>query len=103
MAKRINICLIGIGDVASALVQGIEKYKQHPNEIIGLLPEITQYQVDDFNFVLGFDVCVGFYSPLKPDMIRSLMIRISYGTTREVWVCDSKYPGDIDIFYDIPW
>ncbi|NVM18122.1 MAG: inositol-3-phosphate synthase [Candidatus Lokiarchaeota archaeon] len=56
MANKINICLIGVGDVASALVQGIEKYKKHPNEIIGLLPEITQYQVSDINFVLGFDV-----------------------------------------------
>ncbi len=56
MANKINICLIGVGDVASALVQGIEKYKKHPNEIIGLLPEITQYQVDDLNFVLGIDV-----------------------------------------------
>jgi len=56
MANKINICLIGVGDVASALVQGIEKYKKHPNEIIGLLPEITQYHVDDFNFVLGIDV-----------------------------------------------
>ena len=56
MANKINICLIGVGDVASALVQGIEKYKKHPHEIIGLLPEITQYQVDDFNFVLGIDV-----------------------------------------------
>ncbi|MFW9949757.1 MAG: Myo-inositol-1-phosphate synthase, partial [Candidatus Thorarchaeota archaeon] len=56
MANQINICLIGIGDVASALVQGVERYKKHPNEIIGLLPEITQYQVNDINFVLGFDV-----------------------------------------------
>lgn len=56
MANKINICLIGVGDVASALVQGIEKYKKHPNEIIGLLPEINQYQVGDFNFVLGIDV-----------------------------------------------
>ena len=56
MANKINTCLIGIGDVASALVQGVEKYKRDPNDIIGLLPEITQYQVDDINFVLGFDV-----------------------------------------------
>jgi len=56
MANQINTCLIGVGDVASALVQGVEKYKKYPNEIIGLLPEITQYQVEDINFVLGFDV-----------------------------------------------
>ena len=56
MANKINTCLIGVGDVASALVQGVEQYKKHPDEIIGLLPEITQYQVDDVNFVLAFDV-----------------------------------------------
>ncbi|MBY8987343.1 MAG: inositol-3-phosphate synthase [Candidatus Lokiarchaeota archaeon] len=56
MANKINTCLIGVGDVASALIQGIENYKKHPNKIIGLLPEITQYQVNDINFVLGFDV-----------------------------------------------
>ena len=56
MENKINICLIGVGDVASALVQGIEKYKKHPHEIIGLLPEITQYGVKDINFVLGIDV-----------------------------------------------
>ncbi len=56
MANRINTCLIGVGDVASALIQGVERYKKYPKEIIGLLPEITQYRVNDINFVLGFDV-----------------------------------------------
>jgi myo-inositol-1-phosphate synthase len=56
MANKINACLIGVGDVASALVQGVEKYKKFPHEIIGLLPEISQYQVADINFVLAFDV-----------------------------------------------
>ena len=52
----INVCLIGIGDVSSALVQGVSNYKKNPNQIIGLLPEITQYSVNDINFVLGIDV-----------------------------------------------
>ena len=56
MAKEINVGLIGIGDVASALVQGVEYYKKNPNQIIGMLPEITQYGVEDINFVLGIDV-----------------------------------------------
>ena len=56
MAKEISVGLIGIGDVASALVQGVEYYKKNPHEIIGMLPEITQYSVDDINFVLGIDV-----------------------------------------------
>ncbi|MFX1276917.1 MAG: inositol-3-phosphate synthase [Promethearchaeota archaeon] len=54
--SKINTCVIGVGDVCSALVQGVENYKQNPERIIGLLPEITQYSINDINFVLGIDV-----------------------------------------------
>ena len=54
--KKINTCIIGFGDVASALVQGTENYKKNPDKIIGLLPEIKEYNINDINFVLGFDV-----------------------------------------------
>ncbi len=56
MANKINIAIIGIGDCASALIQGVENYKKNPDKIIGLLPEIKQYSVNDINFVLGIDV-----------------------------------------------
>jgi len=56
MANKIKVCLIGIGDVASALVQGVENYKQNPDRILGILPEITQYHINDINFVLGIEV-----------------------------------------------
>ncbi len=56
MSKNINIALVGIGNVASALIQGIEYYKLNPSEKLGILPEITQYDVEDFNFSLGIDV-----------------------------------------------
>ena len=56
MTNKINVCLIGIGDVASALVQGVENYRQNPEKIIGILPEITQYNINDINFVLGIEV-----------------------------------------------
>ena len=52
----INVAIIGVGDVASALVQGIENYKKNPDKIIGVLPEITQYKIANINFVLGIDV-----------------------------------------------
>ncbi|MFX1568825.1 MAG: inositol-3-phosphate synthase [Promethearchaeota archaeon] len=52
----INVAIIGVGDVASALVQGCQNYKKNPDKIIGILPEITQYNIDDINFVLGIDV-----------------------------------------------
>jgi len=54
--KDIKVAIIGVGDVASALVAGVENYKKNPDKIIGLLPEITQYGVEDINFVLGIDV-----------------------------------------------
>ena len=56
MANLIKVALIGVGDVASALVQGIENYKKEPDNIIGLLPEITQYSINDIQFVIGIDV-----------------------------------------------
>ena len=56
MAKKINVAIVGCGDVASATVQGVENYKQNPDKIIGILPEITQYSINDINFVLGIDV-----------------------------------------------
>ncbi|MFW9971479.1 MAG: inositol-3-phosphate synthase, partial [Candidatus Odinarchaeota archaeon] len=57
MTKReIRVAIVGIGDVCSALVQGVENYKKYPNKIIGILPEITQYNLNDINFVLGIDV-----------------------------------------------
>lgn len=56
MNKKINIALVGVGNVASALVQGIEYYKLNPSEKLGILPEITQYDIEDFNFSLGIDV-----------------------------------------------
>ncbi|MFW9900177.1 MAG: inositol-3-phosphate synthase [Candidatus Thorarchaeota archaeon] len=52
----INVAIIGVGDVASALVQGCENYKKNPEKIIGILPEIVQYDIKDINFVLGIDV-----------------------------------------------
>ncbi|MFW9989237.1 MAG: inositol-3-phosphate synthase [Candidatus Odinarchaeota archaeon] len=52
----INVAIIGIGDVASALVQGVENYRKNPEKTIGILPEITQYSINDINFVLGIDV-----------------------------------------------
>jgi myo-inositol-1-phosphate synthase len=54
--KIIEVAIVGVGDVASALVQGIENYKKNPDKIIGILPEITQYSINDINFILGIDV-----------------------------------------------
>ncbi len=52
----INVAIVGVGDVASALVQGIQNYKKNPSKILGTLTEISQYNITDINIVLGIDV-----------------------------------------------
>lgn len=53
--SKIKIAIIGIGNCASALVQGIYYYRNNKN--IGLIrPEIASYTVSDIQVVCGFDV-----------------------------------------------
>lgn len=52
----IRVALIGVGNVASALVQGVELYKKHPERTIGVLPQILQYPLTEVVFALAFDV-----------------------------------------------
>ena len=52
----VNVALIGVGNCASALMQGVEYYKKHPKEAFGFLSEIKDVELKDINFVLGFDV-----------------------------------------------
>ena len=58
MAK-INVAIVGVGNCASSLVQGVQKYR-HTNEgefIPGLMhPTLGDYHISDINFVAAFDV-----------------------------------------------
>jgi myo-inositol-1-phosphate synthase len=57
MRDNIKIALVGIGNCASALIQGISYYNAHPNEIIGLIKKrIGRYKVSDIKIVAAFDV-----------------------------------------------
>ncbi len=59
MAK-IKIAIAGVGNFASALVQGVYFYKQEKNDGLGLIYEnIGQYTVDDIEFVAAFDTVKG--------------------------------------------
>ncbi|MCS4541244.1 MAG: inositol-3-phosphate synthase [Euryarchaeota archaeon] len=56
---EIRVAIAGVGNVASALVQGIAFYAQAENEdsILGLMhPEINGYKVNDIKIVAAFDV-----------------------------------------------
>ena len=57
MSKTIKTALVGIGNCASALVQGILYYRSHPEENQGLIAKrIGEYDVGDINIVAAFDV-----------------------------------------------
>jgi myo-inositol-1-phosphate synthase len=55
--KSIRVAIIGAGNCAKALVEGIQYYKENPDDTVGLMyPDIGGYTVNDITFVCGFDV-----------------------------------------------
>ncbi|MEM4726329.1 MAG: inositol-3-phosphate synthase, partial [Nitrososphaerales archaeon] len=54
---KIRVGIIGVGNCASALVQGIEFYKTTGESEIGLMhQEIGGYKLEDITFTSAFDV-----------------------------------------------
>ena len=59
MANPINVAIIGVGNCASSLVQGVEFYKEAGAEetIPGLMhPVLGDYHISDINFTAAFDI-----------------------------------------------
>lgn len=58
MSKKINVAIVGVGNCASSLVQGVEYYgKRDPMNVPGvMMPVIGGYTTHDINFVVAFDV-----------------------------------------------
>jgi myo-inositol-1-phosphate synthase len=59
MANPINVAIIGVGNCASSLVQGVEFYKNAgaEDQIPGLMhPVLGDYHISDINFTAAFDV-----------------------------------------------
>jgi len=56
---KINVAIIGVGNCASSLVQGVHKYSEvSPDELIpGLMHTVLGgYHIGDINFVAAFDI-----------------------------------------------
>lgn len=54
---KINLAIAGVGNCASALLQGIEMYKNSPGNTIGLMNyDLGGYTPGDINVVAAFDV-----------------------------------------------
>ncbi len=58
MAEIIKVGIIGVGNCAAGLVQGIEYYRQHPErEVVGIMHrKIGGYDVRDIEVASAFDV-----------------------------------------------
>ena len=56
--RKVRLAIVGIGNCASALLQGIEYYRDHDSDrSAGLLhPEIGGYRIEDIHPVVAFDV-----------------------------------------------
>ena len=55
--SKIKVGIIGIGNCAKSLVEGIQYYKANPEDKVGLMYDsIGGYTVDEIEFVVGFDV-----------------------------------------------
>jgi myo-inositol-1-phosphate synthase len=57
--KKIKIGIIGVGNCASSLIQGLEYYNNsniHTNSVGILHPKISQYSINDIECVAAFDV-----------------------------------------------
>jgi myo-inositol-1-phosphate synthase len=57
MANKIRVAIVGVGNCAKSLVEGIQYYIENPQDSVGLMyPDIGGYGVGDIQFVCGFDV-----------------------------------------------
>ncbi len=56
--SQIRIAIVGLGNCASSLIQGIEFYRsKSPKDLIGLMhPEIGSYKPSDIEVVAAFDI-----------------------------------------------
>ena len=55
--KKIKVGIIGVGNCAQSLVEGMQYYNENPNDTVGLMyPDIGGYDTSSVEFVIGFDV-----------------------------------------------
>ena len=58
-SKKVRVAIIGVGNCASSLVQGVHYYRNAPDDgfIPGLMhPRLAGYHVGDIEFSAAFDV-----------------------------------------------
>ncbi|MFA6050374.1 MAG: inositol-3-phosphate synthase [Candidatus Paceibacterota bacterium] len=55
--QKIKVAIIGTGNCAKSLVEGVTFYSKNPKETVGLIhPKVGGYSVSDIEFVAAFDI-----------------------------------------------
>ncbi len=71
--KKIKVALIGMGNCAKSLVEGVQYYNENPGDDVGLMyPSIGGYTAHDIEFVCGFDVDVRKVNKPFAEALRAL-------------------------------
>lgn len=55
--NKINVAIIGAGNCAKSLVEGVQYYTENPNNVTGMMKsDIGGYKAENINFVAGFEI-----------------------------------------------
>jgi len=72
MSKKIRVAIVGVGNCAKSLVEGIQYYNENPDDKVGLMYEdIGGYESSDIEFVCGFDVDIRKVNHKLKDALRA--------------------------------
>lgn len=80
----LRLAIVGVGNCASSLIQGIEYYKDHPADQTGILfDDIGGYRVTDIEVVAAFDIASG---------------KVGHDITKAIFA----EPNNTEKIYDVP-
>lgn len=54
--SKIRVAIVGVGNCASALIQGVDFYSKNTQDPIGAVANLGGYRIADLEFCVGFDV-----------------------------------------------
>ena len=89
----VRVAIIGVGNCASALVQGVHYYKNAPDDgfIPGLMqPRLAGYHVGDIEFSAAFDVDV---NKVGRDLSEAIWAKPNCAGSPTSWPCTSSRAG----------
>lgn len=84
--KKVRVAIIGVGNCASSLVQGLQFYKDTPDDetVPGLMHvNLGGYHIHDIEFTVGMDINVTKVGKIFPKLfLRRPTIRTNSATCR---------------------